>query len=151
MVIIAPPPPQLYWILNLEWRLYFEHTSQSLLDTCPFYIHFWHQTKPHTTQIQVPNKKSNPIWVTSWAPLKSTTYRTSLWFLDELCMYTVLFYIFCPITLLSWWDVLMGPTVDSRIETPNDGNPILHIKYEVKATEHNSLVELCNALLKYVA
>lgn len=41
----------------------------------------------------------------------------------------------------------MGPTVDSRIKTPDDGIPVLHIEYEVKTTEHNSLVELCNAVL----
>jgi hypothetical protein len=40
----------------------------------------------------------------------------------------------------------MGPTVDSKIKTPDDGIPMLHIEYEVKTVEHNSLVELCNAV-----
>ena len=38
---------ELHWQLSLEWLSYFEHTIQSLLNTCVFNIHFWSHTKPY--------------------------------------------------------------------------------------------------------
>ena len=35
----------------------------------------------------------------------------------------------------------MGPAVDSRIKTPDVGIPLLEIEIEVKAKEHNLLIE----------
>ena len=42
------------------------------------------------------------------------------------------------ITLLNWWVVFMGPTIDSRWKTPDAGIPLFDIEYEVKTVEHNS-------------
>ena len=43
------PPPQLCPLLNLEWLSYYEHTIQSILNTCFFGLWFWesHQTTYH--------------------------------------------------------------------------------------------------------
>jgi hypothetical protein len=35
----------------------------------------------------------------------------------------------------------MGPSVDPRIKKSDATIPLLHNKFEVKATEHNSLIE----------
>lgn len=51
--LLAPPPspPQLCYLLNLQWSSYFEYADQSLSKTCFFCIHSWSHTKPRTTQI----------------------------------------------------------------------------------------------------
>ena len=37
----------------------------------------------------------------------------------------------------------MGPAIDSRIKPPDAKSPMLHTKFEVKATQNNSSVECC--------
>ena len=45
------------------------------------------------------------------------------------------------ITLLSWWDLFMGPAVDSRIKHLDAGILVIQIEYEGMATKHNLLGE----------
>ena len=56
-------------------------------------------------------------------------------------------YIGLPITLPSWWVVFMGPTIDSRLKTPNVGILMLQTIFEVRVGEHNSSYEKCYAQL----
>jgi hypothetical protein len=47
----------IWLLLNSEWLSYFEHATQSLLNTCVLDIRSWSHTKPHTTQIWASNWK----------------------------------------------------------------------------------------------
>ena len=42
------------------------------------------------------------------------------------------------LTSLTWWDVLIGPAVHSKIKTLDVEIMLLQIEYEVRAAEHNS-------------
>ena len=77
--------------------------------------------------------------------IQSST-QTDFWWVNEFAK-DLRWVIFCTrhklITLLSWWAVVMGPAVDSRIELLDVGIPVLKIDSEVRTAEHNSSTKWC--------